>query len=185
MKTFPFPSKEVAFDELKADPMYQKLLRSGVDTDAAVERAWATGVEAAEQFFRETGGETDFPAIAARMGLPIQRSDADNVIAGRRYFSEYLSNRKEMILYMGSIRKWADSNEMTVDEATNLILSHELFHHLENTRIGFTSKQVSVPMLEIFGFKLGTTGVRALSEIGAHAFARTYDELANRSISHK
>ncbi|MGN1027498.1 MAG: hypothetical protein ACI4P4_13980 [Faecousia sp.] len=179
MKQFPFPSKEVAYDEIKRDVMYNKLVRSGADLNAVVDRAWNTGVNAARDFYAETGGERDFQIIARQMGLSIQKVPTDNVIAGKRYFSEYMSNQKNVILYTESIQKWADSNELAMDEAENLILAHEFFHHLESTRIGFTSKQASVPMIEIFGIKIGATGVRALSEIGAHAFARTYYELAN------
>jgi len=178
MKEFPFPGKEVAYDELRRDVMYNKLVRSGADVDAVVEKAWNTGVEAAKIFFEEVKGELDFQVIAVDKGLKIRKENTDNVIAGRRYFSEYLSNQREMILYTGSIEKWAVSNEMSVEEATNLILAHEFFHHLESTKLGLTSRQVLVPMLTVFGVKIGTTGIRALSEIGAHAFARTYYELA-------
>lgn len=179
MKQFPFPSREVAYDELKRDVMYNKLVRSGADIDAIVEKAWNTGVDAAKNFYQEVGGEQDFLVIARDKGLRVIHEYKDNVIAGKRYFSEYYSNKKEMTLYIESIRKWADSNEMTQEEAINLILAHEFFHHLENTKLGFTSKQATVPMLTVFGCKIGATGIRALSEIGAHAFARTYYELAH------
>lgn len=181
MKEFPFPGKDVAYDEIKRDVMYNKMVRSGADVDAVVEKAWNTGAEAAKNFFEEVGGELDFQVIARDKGLSIQKKPTDNVIAGRRYFSEYLTNRREMILYTVSIEKWAASNEMSVEEATNLILAHEFFHHLENTRLGFTSRQLTVPMLTVFGIEIGSTGIRALSEIGAHAFARTYYELAKNT----
>jgi len=179
MKEFPFPSRELAYDELKRDVMYNKLVKSGADIDAVVEKAWNTGAEAAKNVYEEVGGEQDFLVIAKDKGLRIIREYKDNVIAGKRFFSEYYSNKQEMTLYVESIRKWADSNEMTEEEATNLILAHEFFHHLESTRLGFTSKQATVPMLTLFGYQIGATGVRALSEIGAHAFARTYYELAH------
>ena len=37
-------------------------------------------------------------------------------------------------------------------------------------------REYQVPMLTIGRWKIGATGIRALSEIGAHAFARTYYE---------
>lgn len=178
MKEFPFPSREAAYDELRRDVMYNKLLRSGVDIDAVAEKAWNTGADAARDFYEEVGGQMDFQAIARDKGLTIRKEHTDQVIAGRRYFSEYLTNKREMVLYTGSIEKWAVSNAMSVEDATNLILAHEFFHHLENTRLGFTSRQTMVPMLSVFGIRIGSTGIRALSEIGAHAFARTYFQLA-------
>ena len=59
----------------------------------------------------------------------------------------------------------------------NLILSHEYFHFLEVTELGLTSRDYTVPMVQIGPVRLGKTGLRALSEIGAHAFARTYHDL--------
>ncbi len=180
MSSFPFPSKKLALEEMQNDIMYKKLLRNGVDVNAAAERAWETGAEAARSFYEETGGETDFRKIARAQHLQIERVYKDNVIGGMRYFAEYETRKKVMVLYTESIKKWAVKNELSEGKAENLILAHEYFHHLENTRLGLTSKQVELPLLTVFGLKIGKTGVRALSEVGAHAFARTYFELAKR-----
>lgn len=180
MGSFPFPSRKVALEEIKNDIMYKKLLRNGIDVDAAAERAWETGAEAARQFFEETGGETDFRKIARQQHLQVERVYKDNVIGGMRYFAEYETRKKVMVLYTESIKKWAAKNELSEGRAENLILAHEYFHHLENTRLGLTSKQVELPMFSLFGIRIGKTGVRALSEVGAHGFARTYFELAKR-----
>lgn len=180
MSSFPFPSKKLAMEEIRNDYMYKKMLRNGIDVDAAAERAWETGAQAARDFYEETGGETDFRKIARSKGLKIERVYKDNVIAGMRYFAEYETNKKVMVLYTESIKKWAAKNELSEGKAENLILAHEYFHHLENIKLGLTSKQVELPSLNLFGLKLGKTGVRALSEVGAHAFARTYFELAKR-----
>ena len=63
------------------------------------------------------------------------------------------------------------------DMAVNLILSHEYYHYLEMNEIGLASRDYLVPMVQIGPLKLGKTGIRALSEVGAHAFARKYYEL--------
>ena len=180
MSNFPFPSKKLALEEIRNDLLYNKMLKNGVDVDAAAEKAWETGAQAARDFFEKNGGETDFRKIARREGLKIERVYKDNVIGGMRYFAEYETNKKVMYLYTESIKKWAAKNELSEGKAENLILAHEYFHHLENTKLGLTSKQVELPVISIFGLKLGKTGVRALSEVGAHGFARTYFELAKR-----
>ena len=180
MSSFPFPSKKLALEEIKNDYMYKKMLKNGIDVDAAAERAWETGAQAARDFYEETGGETDFRKIAREKHLKIERVYKDNVIAGMRYFAEYETKKQVMVLYTESIKKWAAKNNLSEGKAENLILAHEYFHHLENTRLGLTSKQVVLPSLNLFGLKIGKTGVRALSEVGAHAFARTYFELAKR-----
>lgn len=44
-------------------------------------------------------------------------------------------------------------------------------NYLGWNELGFTSRGYQVPMLLIGRYKLGRTGIRALSEIGAHVFA--------------
>ena len=72
---------------------------------------------------------------------------------------------------------WAQQNKMTRMEAENLILSHEYYHFLEWNKLGLTSRDYQVPMISIGPLRLGKTGIRALSEIGAHGFAHTYHQL--------
>lgn len=178
MNAFPFPSKELAFEELQNDIMYKKLLRSGADPKAVLEKAWETGAQAARDFYEETGGETDFRKIARRKGLKLERIYKDNVVAGLRYFAEYHTAQKTMYLYVDSIKKWAGKNRLSEGAAENMIIAHEYFHHLENVKLGLTSKQVSLPMFQLGPIKIGRTGMRALSEAGAHAFVRSYFEAA-------
>ena len=119
----------------------------------------------------------DFFKIAADSGLVCECVDKDYISGNQRYFSDYISGQSRIHLYLGAIRLWAQENGMTLETAQNVILSHEYFHFLEWTKLGLTSREYQVPMLELGPLKLGKTGVRALSEIGAHAFARTYYEL--------
>ena len=51
---------------------------------------------------------------------------------------------------------------------------------MEMNVIGQLSKSYEVPMLVIGKFKLGKTGIHALSEIGAHGFAYQYYLLATK-----
>ena len=53
---------------------------------------------------------------------------------------------------------------------------------MEMNVIGQLSKSYEVPMLVIGKFKLGKTGIHALSEIGAHGFAHQYYLLATQQI---
>jgi len=101
-------------------------------------------------------------------------------VGNQRYFSDYISGRNLLILYLGSIALWAEKNSLDIDTAVNIIVSHEYFHFLEWTSLGLTSRDYTVPAFCIGRIKLGKTGIRALSEIGAHAFAHTYFSLANK-----
>ena len=116
-------------------------------------------------------------ASIADSGLVCECVDKDYISGNQRYFSDYISGQSRIHLYLGAIRLWAQENGMTLETAQNVILSHEYFHFLEWTKLGLTSREYQVPMLKLGPLKLGKTGVRALSEIGAHAFARTYYEL--------
>ncbi len=86
-----------------------------------------------------------------------------------------------MNLYLKSIELWAKENSLDLRSAENLILSHEFYHFLEWTKLGLTSRLYQVPMIQLGKLKFGHTGIRALSEIGAHAFAGTYRDLFESS----
>lgn len=178
----PFPGRELADKELSYDLCYGRIPPE--DRKEIVEKAWQKGCDAARQVYLRESGCTDFSAICRRSGLTLQEKDTDFVTGGQRYFSDYLSGKNLITLYLRSISLWAEENQMDVDTAKNLILSHEYFHFLEMNGLGLTSRMYQVPMLQIGSLKLGKTGIRALSEIGAHAFARTYFELSQKEAPH-
>lgn len=172
---FPFPGRELADKELTYDPCYEKIPEA--DRTVIVEKAWQKGSRAAEMVFRREKGSFDFHTIARNSGLELVEIPKDYIVGKQRYFSDYISGRKLINLYSGSIRKWAEQNELEYADAVNLILSHEYYHYLEMNEIGLASRDYLVPMLTIGPVKIGKTGIRALSEVGAHAFARKYYEL--------
>ncbi len=172
---FPFPDKTLALKELSYDPCYKKIKEA--DIEAIIERAWNTGEEAAKVIFKRFNREADFTKIIVKSNLKCFKIDKDYIVGNQRYFSDYLSGQGVINLYTKSISLWANENSLTQEEAENLILSHEYYHYLECNEIGLTSKQYQVPMISIGKLKLGHTGIRALSEIGAHAFARRYYEM--------
>jgi hypothetical protein len=176
--SFPFPDRATALRELERDPVYPRIPEA--DRHRIAAQAWEKGCRAARDVFAEEGGSDDFEAICGHRGVTVVRRDVDCVHGTQRYFSDYVSGRSEITLYERSCELWARTNGMTLPQAEGLILSHELFHVLEWTRLGLTSREYRVPMVQVGPLRLGSTGVRALSEIGAHAFARTYHELLVR-----
>ena len=125
----------------------------------------------------DENGSFDFHTIARGSGLKLVEIPKDYIVGKQRYFSDYISGQNLINLYSGSIQKWAEQNGLEYADAVNLILSHEYYHYLEMNEIGQASRDYLVPMLNIGPLKLGKTGIRALSEVGAHAFARKYYEL--------
>ena len=174
--SLPFPNKALAYKELTYDPCYSKIPQQ--HRQSIVESAWQKGEQAARDVYEAFCGNMDFREIAQNSGLVIEKKNRDYVVGNRRYFSDYISGKNLLILYLSSISLWAKSNALDLSTAINIIISHEYFHFLEWTKLGLTSRDYTVPMLLIGKLKLGKTGIRALSEIGAHAFAHTYFSLA-------
>ena len=172
---FPFPGRELADQELTYDPCYGKIPEE--DRVAIVEKAWQKGTDAALTVFERENGSFDFHTIARNSGLKLMEIPKDYIVGKQRYFSDYISGQNLINLYSGSIQKWAEQNELEYAVAVNLILSHEYYHYLEMNEIGLASRDYLVPMVTVGPLKLGKTGIRALSEVGAHAFARKYYEL--------
>ena len=178
---FPFPTRELALKELSWDRYVMRI--SEEDKERIVDLAWSKGERAAHMVFEESNGQSDFFQICKDVGMTIIKKDIDCVYGNQRYFSDYVSGTKEITLYEQSCALWAKQNQLNLYEAQNLILMHEFFHVLETTRLGLTSKEYTVPLFTIGPFKLGKTGIHALSEIAAHAFTNTYYGLLNSSSS--
>ena len=169
---FPFPTQEHARKELLWDRFAARIPEQ--DKERIVDLAWSKGERAAHMVFEESNGQSDFFQICKDAGMTIIKKDVDCVYGNQRYFSDYVSGTKEITLYERSCALWAKQNQLEEHEAQNLILMHEFFHVLETTRLGLTSKEYTVPLITIGPFKLGKTGIHALSEIAAHAFTNTY-----------
>ncbi len=174
---FPFPDKTLAMQELKADPAARTLSEQACA--AALDAAWSLGETTAGKIWETSGHEGDFRTVLKKRGVKVSSIYADNVAGGRRYFSVYETGSDEIKLYTVAVRLWAEKNGIAYETAANLILGHEFFHYLEANEIGFASKLVTLPVIRIGAHGIGKKGVRALSEVGAHAFARAYFALSN------
>lgn len=171
----PFPGRDLAEKELSYDPCCPRIPEA--DRARIVDAAWEKGCAAARNVFAQSGGSADFFAICKANGLTVVERDIDFVSGNQRYFSDYVAGKNCVTLYLRSVDLWAQQNKMTRMEAENLILSHEYYHFLEWNKLGLTSRDYQVPMISIGPLCLGKTGIRALSEIGAHGFAHTYHQL--------
>ena len=176
--TYPFPTKDLAYQELTYDYCYNKIKEE--DKERIVDEAWKKGEETAKEVFAKFNGSYDFRKICTESGLQLNDRDTDYVVGNQRYFSDYVSGTNQINLYLKSIAKWAEENQLSMDDAINLILSHEYFHFMEMNVIGQLSKSYEVPMLVIGKLRLGKTCIHALSEIGAHGFAHQYYRLATK-----
>lgn len=168
---FPFPNKENSRPLLEQDPEYKKIPPQEVE--AVFERAWQTGVAAAEKLLESEPAPVDFFQIARENGITVISESKDNVAGNTRYYSEFYPKEKKIYMYNGSIRLWCAANRLSLENGRMLILSHEFFHFLESEELGWTSKQHEVYMIKIGNVTIGKTGCPSLSEIAANAFAFT------------
>ncbi len=175
MRVFPFPDKVLSREELTRDLQYEKIPPQ--DRVSIADKAWDTGVRAAMETLERHGMEKSILQIAERSGLTIERVHKDQIVGRARFFSEYYSREGKIVLYTGSIEKWADENQLSLSEAEDLILSHEFYHFLEVHELGYTAKQYQVPTLKIGRWVLLRSGLLSLSEIGAHGFSRKFYEI--------
>lgn len=156
---------------LKRDPCYGKIPPDRIQP--AFDTAWSIGEREAKRFLSGCPNAGDAPMVELlkRWGFSVKTYDEDYIMGNTRYFCEYLSGTNEVKIYQKSIQVWAEHNGLSYEKSLDLILAHEYFHYLEWHEIGLTSKCCLVPMLKLGPLSLGKTGISALSEIGANAFA--------------
>lgn len=173
MCRYPFPDRVTSKEELKRDLLYQKI--PVADREKICGMAWEKGKRAAEAIMMEYP-DSDIWEIIESEEIKVTRVQEERVNGGLRIFGEYDPQRKELILYRGSILKWAKAHTWAIEEAEGVVAAHEFYHYLESTRIGETSKLYEVPVIYIGKCVLVRAGIRTLSEIGAYGFSRTYKE---------
>ena len=171
-RMFPFPGRDESYEIYINDPCYSKIQKD--DSEAVFDRAWNTGVNCADEFiFKHPDSVAEMATVLEGEGFSIETINKDYVIGNQRYFCEYHPKEMKITVYKESVQLWANQQDLDYDEARNIILAHEYFHYLENTTIGWISRQYMVPMLVIGKHTFGKTGVPALSEVAANAFANS------------
>jgi len=136
-----------------------------------IDSLFSFGAQVAEEVKKEFG--TDDPRrIVEMMGLKVVGEDR-GIRGTLLKRSEYRPARKEIAIYRDSLNQLMKevAAEDLSDKLIKLLLSHELFHHIEHTR------RLSIPkMFKMTWFKLGPLSlnvkIAATSEVAAHAFAQ-------------
>lgn len=171
---FPFPSKEDSIKILENDPCYPKIKPE--DISPVFEEAWEYGKKQGEIFCQDNLADIDMLEYLKNRNFTVIEHDVDYVSGNIRYFCEYISEKNIVEIYRKSIELWAESNDMSYRDSLDIILAHEYFHYLEWHVLGRVSKHYLVPMLKIGKHSFGKTGISALSEIAANAFANAIYE---------
>lgn len=162
---------------LEADPHAWRLDRS--TQIAAVSDALAEGTATAENLQRR------FPRlmpqeIARELAVPIKTTDDDPMAGSIWRFAEYRPRPPHILLYnrglalldralVGAPARQVLGTAMLPD----VFVAHELFHHAEATRSGQPIARRYQPTLFRIGNWHWRTGIAALAEIAAGAFAQS------------
>jgi hypothetical protein len=168
---------DLALQELRRDPCFPSL--SVAQQQEYIVSALAMGREQGERY-RGRG----VLALVTELGARFVIRDEEGVIAGLPTRAEYDSGTGLITVYRPSIESLDRMLGETprIEEAESLalrvLIAHELFHHLEATRIPPVSEQLpSVIVSRFAGWWKVRRHVRSCSEIAAHAFAQTLMDL--------
>jgi hypothetical protein len=166
---------------LEADPHAWRLDRS--TQLAAVADALADGIAAAGNL------RTRFPdlspeRIARELGLPVETTDSDPMVGSIWRFAEYRPRPPRIVLYsrgLGPLERSLTGarTAQLLGQATprDVFIAHELYHHIEAIRPDMPIARRYQPTLFRIGNWHWRTGIAALAEIAAGAFAQSLLDL--------
>jgi hypothetical protein len=166
---------------LQRDPHAWRL--DGITQLAAVNDALADGANTAKALRARFAGLAP-QQIARELGVPIELSDDDPMVGSLWRFAEYTQRPARIRLYSRGLapldRIMAGSlAQQALGPATlqDVFVAHELFHHAEATRTEPPIARRYQPTLFRIGRWHWRTGIAALAEIAAGAFAQTLLDL--------
>jgi hypothetical protein len=164
---------------LKADPHGRRL--DSAAQSAAVSAALADGAATAKDL------RNLFPAltpqeVARELRVPIETTDDDPMVGSIWRFAEYRPRPPRIMLYnhgIAPLERTLASSERLLGRATprDVFVAHELYHHAEAIRSEVPIARRYQPTLFRIGNWRWRTGIAALSEIAAGAFAQSLLDL--------
>jgi hypothetical protein len=175
------PAERLAFARLEADPHGRRLELAAKFT--AVRDALADGAATAEAL------RARFPnlaphEIARELGVPVEATDDDPLVGSIWRFAEYRQRPARIVLYRsglalldGAVAGGRAVRLLGHATPQQVFIAHELFHHLETIRSDTPIAQRYRPTLFRIGGWHWRTGIAALAEIAAGAFAQSLLDL--------
>jgi hypothetical protein len=134
---------------------------------AAVRDALTAGTDAARRC-RVNGG-ADLQRLVTQLGVEVVWSDESPVLGALLRIAEYQPRPPTIRLFTESVATIAAAERSLA--VADIYTAHELFHHLEATTLGPASDLARVTLARLGRWRW-ESGVRALSEVAAHAFAQ-------------
>ena len=167
----------LASEILRHDPVFHHIPLSAVPklTSCALER----GEEVADAVYKKYGTR-DPLRLARHMDIRILFDITYSPSRALTVLSRYHEKPPTIIIYESAIRqcrdnmaRWEIKQKTFLSELTQICAAHEIYHHIERTTFDFIDLTYCVPIINL-GFLKIEKSVRSLSEIAAHAFAKSY-----------
>jgi hypothetical protein len=175
------PAERLAFAMLEADPHARRL--DLATRFAAVRDALADGAATAKAL-RARFPDLAPHQIARELGVPVEATDDDPLVGSIWRFAEYRQRPARIVLYRSGLAllDGAVAGGLAVrllGDATpqQVFIAHELFHHAETIRSDTPIARRYWPTLFRIGGWHWRTGIAALAEIAAGAFAQSLLDL--------
>ena len=122
--------------------------------------------------------------IARELGLPVETTDGDPLVGSIWRFAEYRPRPPRIVLYSRGLaplerRLTGSRAAQLLGRATprDVFIAHELYHHIEAIRPDVPIARRYQPSLFRIGNWHWRTGIAALAEIAAGAFAQSLLDL--------
>lgn len=162
---------------LEADPHGHRLNRAA--QFAAVSDALADGTATARDLRQRFPGFAP-QEIARTLGVPIEATDDDPMVGSIWRFAEYRPRPPRILLYRRGLTPLdravvGSLGVRLLGQATqqDVFVAHELYHHVEAIRSEIPIARRYQPTLFRIGSWHWRTGIAALAEIAAGAFAQS------------
>jgi hypothetical protein len=165
---------------LQADPHAWRLDRS--TQLAAVSDALADGMAAAGNL-RMRFTDRSPERITRELGVTVETMDGDPMVGSIWRFAEYRPRPPRIVLYsrgLGPLERLTGARAaQLLGQATprDVFIAHELYHHIEAVRSEAPIARRYTPTLFRIGKWHWRTGIAALAEIAAGAFAQSLLDL--------
>ena len=161
---------------LAGDPHAKRM--APAEQRAAVGAALAEGADLAGNL-RSRFGNLAPAKIASRLGVPITVSDEDPIVGPLWRFADYRERPARIVLYSRglAIREAATADPAVTrlfgqTDVSGVFIAHELYHHAEAASGAVpVARRHPVTLLRIGAWRW-QTGIAALTEIAAGAFAQ-------------
>ncbi|THE10070.1 hypothetical protein E1H99_10310 [Enterococcus hirae] len=141
-----------------------------------IKEAMQCGIETANKVRNEML-DTTIQEICIRLGTTISHQQSEET-KERLTFATYDEETgiRLMTEPLEKLREQIQCNNHPLEKTENLILGHELFHHIESKDLNIYTQRTKIELWKLFGYRHLST-VRAVSEIAAMSFSKELNQV--------